>query len=48
MERSPHRNHHDLGPSVREPADVVVGRVCRDVGQTMVEPLPPTQRLIDD
>jgi hypothetical protein len=48
MEWSPRRDRHNLKPSICEPANVVVGRVRRDAGQAVVEPIPPTHRRIDD
>ena len=38
---------HNLEPPVREPFDVVVGRVCCNAGQAVVEPVPPTHRRVD-
>jgi hypothetical protein len=40
VEWSPRRDRHDLKPSIRESADVAVGRVRRNGGQTVSEPTP--------
>ena len=47
VEWSSWRNRHNLGPSVRKPSHVTTGRIRRDVGQAVVEPVPSTRGRID-
>ena len=37
VEWSSRRDRHNLGPSVCQPSDVAVGRICCDAGQTVAE-----------
>jgi hypothetical protein len=48
MEWSPRRDRHHLEPPICKPSDVVVGRLRRDVGEAVAEPVPPTYWRIDD
>ena len=46
VEWSPCGDYRDLRPAVCKPSDVPVGRIRRNVGKAMAEPLPPTRRGI--
>jgi len=48
VERSPHRDHHNVGPPVCKSSDVAACRVRRDAGQAVAEPVSPTHRRIHD
>ena len=47
MEWTPHRNHYNLEPPICKPFNVAVGRVCRNIGQAVAEPLPPAHWWIN-
>ena len=48
MGRPLYRHHRNHRPSVCKPFNVAVGRICRDVGQAVVKPVPPTCWWIND
>ena len=48
MERSPRRDHHNLGPPVCKSADVAFGRIRRNAGQAVAEQISPAHRRVDD
>ena len=47
VEWSPSRDYYNLEPPVRKPCDVTVGRIRRNAGQGVAEPVPPKRRGIE-